>query len=218
MIVVFDLDGTLIDSVTDLANSATELVAGLGGRTLDTLEVAVMVGDGAAALVQRALEAAGLDPATPGALARFLEIYDRRMLETTRPYDGVTEMLQMASGRARLAVLTNKPEHPSRRILQTFGLASYFETIVGGDGPLGRKPDPSGLHELTAAARVSLLVGDSPIDEDTARRGGIPFVWARYGFGAARFGPRGPDTPYVLGRPADLPAVLDRVAAMAMGA
>jgi phosphoglycolate phosphatase len=202
--VVFDLDGTLIDSLRDLGASASELVTTLGGRPLGPEEVAVMIGEGASVLVRRALAAADVDPETPGALSRFLAIYDRRLLETTVPYEGVEEMLLLASRRARLSVLTNKPLSSSRRILE-------------GDGPHGRKPDPAGLHHLTSGAATVVLVGDSPIDWTTARTAGCTFVWARYGFGAGRFDAP-PTTPYAIDRPADLTAVLDRIAAMATGA
>jgi phosphoglycolate phosphatase len=110
---VFDLDGTLVDSVRDLAASASEMATSFGGRALRDDEVAMMVGDGAAVLVKRALSAAGLDPETPGALARFLEIYDRRLLDTTVAYDGTVDTLLLASRHARLTVLTNKPLVPS---------------------------------------------------------------------------------------------------------
>lgn len=212
---VFDLDGTLIDSVRDLAASASELVTRLGGRALGLGEVAQMVGDGAGILVRRALDAAGVDPDTPGALQQFLAIYDRRLLETTQPYPGIPDALLLASRRATLSVLTNKPIAPSRRLLEALDLASYFDAVIGGDGPDGRKPDPTGLRKLTAGAEHVLLIGDSPIDAETARAAGCGFAWARYGFGAARFDRRTPETPYVLERPADLAAVLDRFAVLA---
>jgi phosphoglycolate phosphatase len=213
----FDLDGTLVDSVGDLAASASELVSSLGGRSLREDEVALMVGEGAGLLVRRALAAAGLDPDTAGALPRFLEIYDRRLLDTTVAYDGVTDMLLMASRRARLSVVTNKPDAPSRRILDALGLAGYFEVIVGGDNAHGRKPNPAGLRAAAAGAEHSLLVGDSPIDDATARAAGCGFAWARYGFGARRFD-EAPSTSYVLDRPADLAGVLDRFIAVHIGA
>ena len=211
--VVFDLDGTLIDSVRDLGAAASELATSLGGRALSHHEVATMVGEGAGVLVRRALAAAGVDPDVPGALPRFLEIYDRRLLETTLPYRGVEEMLEMASRRARLAVLTNKPLGPSQRILDGLGLISYFDEIVGGDGAHGRKPDPAGLRSLAGETNHLLLVGDSPVDAETASAAGCTFAWARYGFGAARFDDP-PKTPYVLEHPADLAAVMDRVLAI----
>jgi phosphoglycolate phosphatase len=215
--IAFDLDGTLVDSVGDLAAAATELVTSLGGRRLREDEIALMVGEGAGVLVQRALAAAGLDPDSTGALPRFLEIYDRRLLDTTVAYDGVPEMLLMASRRARLSVVTNKPLAPSQRVLEALGLEGYFEVIVGGDTAQGRKPNPAGLRAATAGAEQVMLVGDSPIDAATARAAGSAFVWARYGFGAQRFDAP-PTTPYVLERPADLAGVLDRFVAVTSGA
>lgn len=215
MVVVFDLDGTLIDSVGDLAASASELVTGLGGRPLALEDVATMVGDGAAQLVRRALDHAGLSPDSPGALACFLEIYSRRLLDTTTPYDGVQDLLTQLSRRARLAVLTNKPLRPSLQILDALALRGFFAEVLGGDGPHARKPNPEGLRALSSS-QPTLMVGDSPIDWATAQGAGCAFAWARYGFGAARF-TEPPATPYVLDRPIDLVAVFDRVAAVATG-
>jgi phosphoglycolate phosphatase len=210
MELVFDLDGTLIDSVRDLAEAASELATSFGGRPLAQREVAAMVGDGASVLVRRALAAAGLDPNTPEALTRFREIYDRRLLETTVPYDGVPEMLAMASRRGRLTVLTNKPLEPSIRILDALRLSVFFDAVIGGDGPAGRKPDPAGLRALARGSSHVLLVGDSPIDWETAQAAGCSLAWARYGFGSIRFDGDPPDTPFVLDAPADLAGVLDR--------
>jgi len=218
MLLVFDLDGTLIDSVGDLAVSANELVTMLGGRPLEERQIADMVGDGAVVLVKRALEAAGLDPDLPSALPQFLQIYDRHLLDTTVAYDGIEDALLMASRRARLAVLTNKPLHPSQRILEALGLLRYFSDVIGGDGAHGRKPNPVGLHALADGAASVMLVGDSPIDAQTAAAAGCAFAWARYGFSAARFGAVVPETPYVLDRPSDLGGVLDRFAAISTGA
>src|SRR5262245_29511334 len=107
--IVFDLDGTLVDSARDLAAAASELIESLGGPPLDVATVVPMVGDGAPLLVQRALAHAGLDPSAPGALERFLQIYDRRLLEHTTPYDGMVEVLARLVRVGPLAVLTNKP-------------------------------------------------------------------------------------------------------------
>ena len=106
---VFDLDGTLIDSAQDLAAAASEMVQSFGGAPLDVTTVVPMVGDGALLLVERALTHTGLDPKTPGALDRFLAIYDRRLLDRTRPYEGIAEVLAMLIHVGPLAVLTNKP-------------------------------------------------------------------------------------------------------------
>jgi phosphoglycolate phosphatase len=220
LLLVFDLDGTLIDSVKDLAEAASELVVTLGGQPLDVTEVGGMVGDGAAMLVRRALSAAGLDADTPDALDRFLDIYDRHLLNHTRPYPGVREALMLASRRARLAVLTNKPLNPARRILEGLALVECFDEVIGGDGPLPRKPDPSGLRALMARTgnRPTLMVGDSPIDAATAAAAGCAFGWARYGFGVTRFEDNPPETTYILDRPTDLAPVLDRFEAMSAGA
>lgn len=210
MALVFDLDGTLIDSVRDLAATASAVAMAYGGRALSLDEVSLMVGDGAGLLVKRALEAAGVDPETPGALPRFLSMYDERLLDTTVPYQGVPEMLMLASRRARLSVLTNKPLAASERLLDALGLSGYFERVIGGDSSFGRKPAPAALRALGSGAEHVILVGDSPIDAATAEAAGAVFVWARYGFGAARF-EAPPETPYVLDAPSDLAAIVDRV-------
>jgi phosphoglycolate phosphatase len=216
MLLAFDLDGTLIDSVRDLSRSASELVTSLGGRPLVEEEVAAMVGEGAALLVQRALVAAGLDPRTPNALAEFLRIYDRHLLETTSAYQGIPEALTIASRRARLAVLTNKPRRPTLRLLDALGLTGYFDEVIAGDSPHGRKPDPAGLQALAKGDPHVMLIGDSPIDAQTAAAAGSAFAWARYGFSAPRFATP-PDTAYVLERPSDLSEVVDRFAAISTG-
>jgi phosphoglycolate phosphatase len=219
MMVVFDLDGTLVDSAHDIAVSANETVTSFGGRSIDLDDIARTVGDGARILMQRALTEAGLDPDTPGALTRFLEIYDQRLLDTTAPYPGTREMLTLLAPRVRMAVLTNKPLAHSERLLAALGLREFFDAVSGGDGPLGRKPDPAGLRALMGASLdAALLVGDSPVDFHTASNAGCAFVWARYGFGAARFANEPPDTPYILDAPRDLVATVDRLAAVMRGA
>lgn len=193
----FDLDGTLVDSATDLAAAASRLVVELGGRPLTRGEVVTMVGEGAAALVGRALAAAGLDPATPGALDRFLDLYDACLLDTTVAYPGVRAALDTLDPLAALAVVTNKPCRAAERVLRSLTLRDYFVDVIGGDGVWPRKPDPAGLRSLAARAGGGpiVLVGDSPIDADTARRAGASFVWAAYGFGAGAF--REPPTPAI---------------------
>ena len=189
---VFDLDGTLVDSVRDLSDSANELIVSCGGEPLDTKDVGRMVGEGAATLVARVCAAAGLD-APPDAVSRFLAIYDTKLLNHTRPYDGMSRTLEALSARAPLAVLTNKPINATRQILDGVNLSRFFDAdaIVGGDGPLPRKPDPAGLLALcrraAAAPAEALLVGDSFIDWETARRAGAHISVARYGFGFLEF-------------------------------
>jgi phosphoglycolate phosphatase len=187
-LVVFDLDGTLVDSRRDLADSANALLLESGGAPLPEDAIGRMVGDGAAVLVARVFEASGRErPA--GALDRFLAIYDERLLNHTRPYPKIADVLAALSRRARLAVLTNKPIDATRRVLAGLDLARFFaeDCVVGGDGPFKRKPDPAGLQHLIAHAGVTALetalVGDSVIDWRTARNASTSVYLARYGFG-----------------------------------
>lgn len=191
-LIVFDLDGTLVDSHRDIANAVNALVEELGGHRLPDAAIVGMVGEGAALLVRRALAAAGIDPATAGALDRFLALYDVRLLEHTAPYDGTVEVLARLDGHAPMSVLTNKPQRPTELILEGLGLRRHFRDVVGGDTPFGRKPDPAGLLHLAAAAGVTpertLMVGDSPVDLQAARNAGTRICLVRYGFGY-RFAP-----------------------------
>jgi phosphoglycolate phosphatase len=186
-LVVFDLDGTLVDSHRDLADAINALLAELGASPLPHDVVTRMVGEGAPVLVKRALAAVGLDPDTPGALDRFLAHYDARLLETTRPYPGMIETLTALGADHRLAVLTNKPTRATLRVLDGLALRESFADVMCGDMAYGRKPDPAGLRELVAragtTADATLLVGDSPVDHATARRAGTRICLARYGFG-----------------------------------
>lgn len=187
-LVIFDLDGTLVDSSRDLADSVNGMLADLGAPALPVAAVTAMVGEGAQVLVQRALAASGLTPDTPRALELFLAQYSQRLTAHTRPYDGVPAVLETLHGQGRqLAVLTNKPQLPTDEILRRLGLAPWFTHVVGGDTAAGRKPAPAGLLRITSAAGVdpgdTLLVGDSPVDLHTARAAGCRICIARYGFG-----------------------------------
>jgi len=185
-LIAFDLDGTLIDSRRDLADSANELIVELGGAPLSENAIGEMVGEGAALLVKRALTAAGVEhPAD--AVARFLQIYDTRLVNHTRLYDGISNALRLASQRATLAVLTNKPLRPTERLLKAFRIRDLFHDVIGGDGPYPRKPNPEGLRAImtkaNAAQERTLLVGDSAIDLETARQASVPCCLVSYGFG-----------------------------------
>jgi phosphoglycolate phosphatase len=151
-----------------------------------------MVGDGAKMLVARALKAADVNVDLHDALDRFREIYDRRLLVHTRPYEGIVPLVRSLAGRATLAVLSNKPATPSERILEAFEIRTCFAAVIGGDAAFARKPDPAGLRSLIADAGVlpeaTLMVGDSMIDLETARHAGARGCFARYGFGHLRGG------------------------------
>jgi len=185
---VFDLDGTLVDSRRDIAESANEMLAALDAPPLDHDEVVRMVGEGARLLVSRVLAAGGVRADIDAAFARFSAIYDRRLADHTRPYPGVVAGLERLAERFTLAVLTNKPQHHTDRLLEALDLRRYFVQALGGDTAQGRKPDPTGLTALIGAAgavpAAGMLVGDSWVDAETARRGGTRFCFAEYGFGS----------------------------------
>ena len=190
-LVVFDLDGTLIDSIGDLAAAVNRFLAERGAGPLPVRAVAAMVGEGARLLVSRAMAAAGLDGDPAGALPRFLEIYEAMLPGETRPYDGIPEALAALRPRARLAVLSNKPREASMKILDALGLTPFFAEVIGGDGGYPRKPAPDGLRHLVRDAGLqppdAILVGDSTIDLLTAHAAGTRACIARYGFGQVTF-------------------------------
>jgi phosphoglycolate phosphatase len=212
-LIAFDLDGTLIDSRRDLADSANELLESYGAPRLPMDVIIAMVGEGARVLVRRVLQASGLSAVPDGALERFLEIYDRRLVAHTRPYPGILDALASAAPLARLAVLTNKPQHHTDRLLDALDLTRVFDGgIIGGDTPLGRKPDPAGLVSLMTAAGTppadTLMVGDSPVDLETARRAGARVCLACYGFGALSDAEAIAAEAFVAREPTDLAACL----------
>ena len=189
-LIAFDLDGTLIDSRRDLADAANALIAELGGEPLSEDAIGSMVGEGAALLVRRALRAARvLEP--PDAVARFLALYDTRLLNHTRLYDGIIDAVHAARERALVIVFTNKPTRPSERILEGLGVRRLFADVIGGDNPYGRKPDPAALLALMDRDRVppqhTLMVGDSAIDHETALRAGVRCCLCAFGYGFLDF-------------------------------
>lgn len=189
-LIAFDLDGTLIDSRRDLADSANDLIIELGGSPLPQATITRMVGEGAAMLVRRALAEAHVDEPSDS-VARFLRFYDERLLNHTLPYAGIEDAVRVAHEHARVVVLTNKPRTPSEKILQGLGLRSLFDEVVGGDGPLPRKPDPAALLALMdqsgADESTTLMVGDSPIDYQTATNAGVRCCLVSFGFGFVNF-------------------------------
>jgi phosphoglycolate phosphatase len=216
VLIVFDLDGTLIDSARDIADATNAVIEEFGGQPLPLTEIVAMVGDGAAVLVRRALAAAQLDAVPEDALRRFLVQYDQRLTNHTRPYEGMAAVLAMlrAAGHS-LAVLTNKPQHATIKILERLDLAAAFSDVVGGDTAAGRKPNPMGLQQIMARANVTaeatVLVGDSPVDLRTTRRAGTRVCLARYGFGF-RFGPDAFSGDEVfVDSPAEIPAAVARL-------
>ena len=211
-LLVFDLDGTLVDSARDLADSTNDVLASYGCRPIEQSAIVGMVGEGARMLVDRALKAAGCPAQLDEALARFHAIYDTRLVTHTRPYDGIVDVLVATRPRARLAVLTNKPITPTTKILDALGLSSYFAWTIGGDGPFPRKPDPASLAHLIALGEVPpsrvLMIGDSIVDAEVARNAGTRFCLARYGFGQARGVTQLEPGEFAAEQPRDLTAVI----------
>jgi phosphoglycolate phosphatase len=189
-LIVFDLDGTILDSRRDLADSTNDVLGSYGAAALPVDRVAGMIGEGARVLVQRAAEATGLQVDLDEALDRFGTFYDRRLLLNTRPYAGIEPVLQEAARQADLAVLTNKPASFTHRLLEAFDMSAAFRWVIGGDSPFPRKPDPAALIALMDRARSTpdrtLVVGDSMIDIETARRAGVHVCIAWYGYGHLR--------------------------------
>jgi phosphoglycolate phosphatase len=192
-LLVFDLDGTLIDSRLDLIHSVNAMLRHLGHPELDGGVIASYVGDGAPALVRRALGEADIDNEAlfRRALEYFLGYYRLHKLDHTTVYEGIPEVLsglaQPFNGVHRLmAVLSNKPVNPSRDIVQALGLGDFFVRVYGGNSFTTKKPDPLGvltiLQETGVGADEALMIGDSSIDVLTGRNAGVWTCGVTYGF------------------------------------
>jgi len=186
-VVVFDLDGTLVESSGDLATAVNAALAKAapGVPPLAGDVVRSFVGSGARKLIERCLAASGLRVPPEDVLPLFLDAYRGCMLDTTRLYPGVEEALEALAPRA-LAVLTNKPGDLSRAILQGLGVAHRFRRVYGGGDLPERKPDPAGLlrilEEAGATPAEGVMVGDSDVDVLTGRGAGVLTVGVSYGF------------------------------------
>jgi phosphoglycolate phosphatase len=187
---VFDLDGTLIDSAPDLHRALLRLLNQEGLPAIPLDAVIGMVGDGAAKLVARAFAHAGrpVDAELPHLLARFLDLYETGIADLTRPYPGVPETLKILQDAGhRMAVCTNKPDAPTRAVLDALGLGGFFDAAIGGDAAPAKKPDPrhvlAVLQRMGESTENSVMIGDGANDLLVARAAGIAFVHARYGYG-----------------------------------
>jgi phosphoglycolate phosphatase len=186
--VIFDLDGTLIDSERDLRAAADWLLQEFRAAPLSREEFRVMLGDGVAALVGRALAARKCRVESEAdAIRRFLDYYENHLTDTTRPYPGVPEGLAtLHSQGLTLGLCTNKATRTTRAILERLGLADYFAGVIAGDSVPYRKPDPRVLSGMLAtfgvAKEVAVMVGDSEVDAATAEAAGIRFVLLTYGY------------------------------------
>ena len=215
-LLVFDLDGTLIDSRQDLVNSVNATLCHLNRPELPEGVIASYIGDGAGMLVRRALGDPDDEAYVDTALTYFLDYYRVHKLDFTHVYPGVIESLEALrldadGGVRKMAVLTNKPVNPSRAICDALGLSPYFFQIYGGNSFPTKKPDPQGLNALIREAGVdpfeTVMIGDSDIDVLTARSSGAWAVGCRFGLAPHTLDAAEPDC--LVDLPADWTDALD---------
>ncbi len=209
---IFDLDGTLVDSAPDLATALNGLLAEFGKPALAETTVRAMVGDGAGVLVQRGLQASGLSDADqPAALQRFLALYRDCLIDRTRAYPEVEATLERLQAEGhKLGVCTNKPYDPTQRILKALKLDRFFGAVIGGDSLPKRKPDPEPLlatiAELGGATSSAVMIGDSANDVLCARAAAVTAILIPSDYGNPADG-----ADIKLTRFAELPAALARL-------
>ena len=193
---IFDLDGTLIDSKLDLALAVNATLEHMGRAPLPHERIYGYVGDGASMLVKRALGEGASEVDADKGLTYFLSYYRTHMLDNTITYPGVREGLAMLRNRP-MAVLTNKPVRFSQAILDGLGVASYFRQVYGGNSFRTKKPDPEGvntlLRELAVGPREAMVIGDSAVDVRTARNAGTWACGVSYGLGIESMRDHPPD-------------------------
>jgi phosphoglycolate phosphatase len=218
-LLVFDLDGTLIDSAQDLCNSVNATLVQFGRERLPDPVVASYIGDGAIMLVRRALfgpDAAEVDERLLAqAYAWFLDYYREHKLDFTYAYEGVLKALaalrRLPDGSARsMSVLTNKPVRPAQAICEALGLAPFFLHVYGGNSFPVKKPDPLGLRALMdeagAKPEETVLIGDSNVDVETARNAGAWCIGCTFGLAPESLDANPPDV--LVDSPAEWAAAL----------
>ena len=215
-LVIFDLDGTLIDSRLDLVHSVNAALRHIERPELPDDVIASYVGDGAPILIQRALGAEANDQALiRRGLEFFLSYYRAHKLDHTTIYPGITDSLKAiqrsTNGRPRkMAVLSNKPVIPSRAIVDALGLGPFFFQVYGGNSFETKKPEPEGVRQLLAeaglAAEQAVIVGDSHVDVRTGRNAGLATIGVTYGFAPHTLDQEPPDV--LVDSPAELRSVL----------
>lgn len=210
--VVFDLDGTLIDSLPDIASALNEVMERHGLARLSAPEVETMIGGGVAQLLGRALRARGAAAGlVPAAVDEFLAAYRARCVVKTRLYDGALDLLRRLHARnIGLGICTNKPHDITVRILDGLGIAHFFGAVTGERPELPRKPNPAPLRLVLAQLGVveadAVMVGDSAADVGAARACGMPAVLVDFGYTSVPARELGADA--VIGNLAELEGVL----------
>jgi phosphoglycolate phosphatase len=206
---IFDLDGTLIDSKLDLALAVNATLEHMRRAPLLHETIYSYVGSGAATLVERALGDSATEAEAEAGLAYFLSYYRAHMLDNTVTYPGVREGLKLLQSHP-MAVLTNKPVRFSERILEGLGISRYFRYVYGGNSFQTKKPDPEGvnalLRNLSVAPREAMMVGDSEVDVRTARNAGTWACGVSYGLGSEGLRVHPPDL--MLDSLVELPPIL----------
>jgi phosphoglycolate phosphatase len=215
VLLVFDLDGTLVDSVPDLTKALNEVLRERGHLPLSPADVAPMVGDGIPTLVTRAFAARGASSAEASeALPRYIRIYEANATALTRPYPGVRDTLIALRRRGyRTAICTNKLQQATMAVLDGLDLAALFDGVAGGDRYPVKKPDPGHLLGLIGECGGNpghaVMIGDSENDAAVAHAAHVPLVLMRYGY--ARTDPATLGATFVLDHFAQLPAALERL-------
>ncbi len=184
--IVFDLDGTLIDSAPDIRDAANKMLASVGAQPLDMETIVSFIGNGIPKLVERAMKARDIDLSEHDRLTQvMLDRYDENPATLTRLYAGLDTLLPaLKADGHHLGICTNKPEAPTRAILDVFGITDLFDVIIGGDTLPVKKPDPAPLSAAFEALGVGqrLYVGDSEVDAETAERVPVPFALFTEGY------------------------------------
>jgi len=200
-LVVFDLDGTLVDTAPDLSAAMNVILSREGLGELAPASVRLMVGRGARVLMERGLEAAGIVPDSARLdrlVDEFLAVYEQRIALESRPFPGAIEAVEaLASNGARLAICTNKPERLSELLLGELGIREHFVSLIGGDSLMRRKPFAEPLLEAIARAGCTpaetVMVGDSVTDIQTARAAGVRVVGVSFGYSETAMADLGAD-------------------------
>lgn len=215
--IVFDLDGTLVDTAPDLIAALNYVLEREGLPPIPLQSARNMIGAGARRMIERGLEAEDR-PATPGDVARmtddFIQYYADHIADASQPFDGLTDALDDLSARGcRLAVCTNKLEWLSHRLLDQLGLSSRFAAICGADTFGVSKPDPAILRQTVACAggdlSATVMVGDAGTDVGVARRAGTPVIGVTFGYTEVPIADLKPDR--VIGHMKDLPGAATEI-------